>query len=488
MIQSVLQMAASTKRNPSYITTNRLGIYQFQYRIPRRFQLDPTTPKLVRKSLSTRDRKTALAAARRLIVTLDDLADKSDDQQTDFVASVMSLLKIKRCFSSEKRSHFFEQSNGVELFNNLPSRSGTGVSLTSAMDMYLTEKKKTWNPKSVEANERNLGLKIQTFIQIVGDIDCSLLRVTHVTDYKTKLFKIPVNRSKRKIYRSLTLDEIFQMDIPEKDKLSAETLLGHFNKVSAFLDWGYRNGLMDADLKMSLQKVIKKPKHAVNQRDAFSPEDLKKLFNSEQYINGTHKQASHYFIPLLALFTGARQNELCQLYKEDVYRDHETGLWVLDINDDGKEKHLKKPSHSRIVPLHPQLIELGFIDYVQKMTTKRIFTDLKFKRDGYGQSFSRWFNSTYRNANHCNVGQGRDENKNFHSFRHSFITRLTNDYEIPQHKIAHLVGHRPNDGSETIQRYTKPTELIDRYRIIELLQWESINFSAIRTFISNKGD
>ncbi len=431
--------------------------------------------------MATRDRNTALILARRWAVVLDDISQAYGNQPENYSNAVRALVKhskqvpiglpqIKEVVAGKPVAQMPIQLNTKSSF-----------SLSGALKKYLAEKRKTWSPKAIAANERNLGLKIETFIQIVGDKDCAILNTPHVLDYKGKLLQLPANRTKRKEYRSLTLDEVLVMDIPESHLLSAETLSGHLNKVSAFLDWGYRNGLMKADLKLPLQRVIKKPKHAISQRDAFSPNDLKKLFNSDQYLNGTHKQPSHFYVPLLALFSGARQNELCQLYKADVYQERETGIWVLDINEDGEEKHLKKPSHARLVPIHPKLIELGFIEFVKRVTTQRLFTDLKFKRDGYGQSFSRWFNETYRNSNNCNVGQKAGEHKNFHSFRHTFITCLTNKHNTPQHKLAHIVGHRPGDGSETIQRYTKLTELKDRYNIIRQIEWDSIDFSAIQT-------
>ncbi|WP_299772999.1 site-specific integrase [uncultured Pseudoteredinibacter sp.] len=421
--------------------------------------------------------------ARRWAVVLEDISQAYGNQPEDYSNAVRALVQ-----HSKQVPIGLAQIKEIVVGKPVaqtPIQLNTKSSfcLSSALKKYLAEKRKTWNPKAIDANERNLGLKIETFIQIVGDRDCATLNTSHVLDYKGKLLQLPANRTKRKEYRSLSLAEVLDMEIPESHLLSAETLSGHLNKVSAFLDWGYRNGLMKADLKLPLQRVIKKPKRAISQRDAFSPDDLKKLFNSDQYLNGNHKQPSHFFVPLLALFTGARQNELCQLYKTDVYREQETGIWVLDINENGDEKHLKKPSHARMVPIHPQLIELGFINFVESTTTERLFTDLKFKRDGYGQSFSRWFNETYRNSNNCNVGQGIGESKNFHSFRHTFITKMMNEYDIPQHKIAHIVGHRPNDGSETTQRYTKLTEIKARYKIIELIEYSSVDFDAIRRFL-----
>ena len=110
---------------------------------------------------------------------------------------------------------------------------------------------------------------------------------------------------------------------------------------------------------------------------------------------------------------------------------------------------------------------------------QRVFEDLRFKRDGYAQTFSRWFNDTYRNPRNCNVGQTDTEKKNFHSFRHTAVTQLGNAHEVPQHKIAHLVGHIPSDGSVTTSRYIKPNDLEDRSKIIGLLEYPSIDFNRV---------
>ena len=60
-------------RNPSYITKNRLGIYIFQYRIPKHIRdFHPNLKKLIRKSLKTRNRQEALRLARKLAVMMED--------------------------------------------------------------------------------------------------------------------------------------------------------------------------------------------------------------------------------------------------------------------------------------------------------------------------------------------------------------------------------------------------------------------------------
>ena len=75
-----------------------------------------------------------------------------------------------------------------------------------------------------------------------------------------------------------------------------------------------------------------------------------------------HVHDFRYWIIRLGYYTGARLNEICQIYKTDIRNID--GIWCLDINDEGnksvKDKRTKKKKASvRLVPLHPVLIETG---------------------------------------------------------------------------------------------------------------------------------
>ena len=41
-------------------------------------------------------------------------------------------------------------------------------------------------------------------------------------------------------------------------------------------------------------------------------------------------------------------------------------IWVINLNADSEDKSIKTEARNRIIPLHPQLLELGFIDIVYK--------------------------------------------------------------------------------------------------------------------------
>ncbi len=154
-----------------------------------------------------------------------------------------------------------------------------------------------------------------------------------------------------------------------------------------------------------------------------------------------------FWSPVLALFTGARVNEIAQLHLSD-FQEHD-GIWCININDDG-DKTLKNTASKRIIPLHPFLVDdLGIIKRVEDLKQKeetRFLHDLPKASDGYGVYVSRWFNERYKAS--CKIGQG----KVFHSFRHTFGTNLSHN-GINDHSLKALMGHA--EKGTTFDTYVK---------------------------------
>lgn len=146
----------------------------------------------------------------------------------------------------------------------------------------------------------------------------------------------------------------------------------------------------------------------------------RRLFQSEVYTQrkfpkGGGREAA-YWLPLLALFTGARVEELAQLMVADVRHDDTLGHY-LSITDDAAHAQLKNAASRRRIPLHPQLLDCGFLDYVARARRPGLlFPELRANGRGkLGGYFSTWFSIYLRNK----VGI-TDSRKVFHSFRHTF--------------------------------------------------------------------
>ena len=162
-----------------------------------------------------------------------------------------------------------------------------------------------------------------------------------------------------------------------------------------------------------------RPEANREKRLPYETEDLKAIFRSLVYSSGARPAAgageAAYWLPLLALFTGARLEELGQLLVTDVKR--ESGVCYLDINTLDEGKSLKTRSSRRRVPLHAELIRLGFLKYVSKLPPQgSLWPDPKPDNKGkLTGNWSKWWGRYARQEAGIT-----DPRKVFHSFRHTF--------------------------------------------------------------------
>jgi integrase len=183
-------------------------------------------------------------------------------------------------------------------------------------------------------------------------------------------------------------------------------------------------------------------------RQPFDVPALNAIFSSPVYTEGFRPEggaweAAHW-LPLLALFTGARLEELAQLRREDVYEeryhaegDAERSAWVLRITNEGEGQGVKNTGSIRRIPLHAGILTRGFVEFVQAQAGKpRLFDRLK--KNSYGTDgglFGKWFSKYLRGK--CKV---TDPRMVFHSFRHGFKD-LCRQAQISDEVSDALSGH-----------------------------------------------
>lgn len=325
------------------------------------------------------------------------------------------------------------------------------IKFTDVQKRYFEEMVRggSWTEKTEDTRRAILEL----FVLIMGDMDISKIDRKSVFEFKATLMKLPPNMNKSPIYRDKSIKEI--IDLKPAKTLSVHSLNKYTITLSGLFNYAVKNGFMVSNPATDMQ--IRNPKRADQERQPYTTEDLQKLFNSSEYQKENNSKPYTYWPPMIALFTGCRLNEICQLHLDDIRQ--EKGVWIFDINSK-KEKHLKNISSERFIPIHPKLIESGLFTHVDALKAKgatRLFPELRLRRDGYGQTVSKWFQ---RFKERCGI----DEQKNFHSFRHTFITNLKHKQVNPD-IIKELAGHSIE--GETMNRYGKrfPPEILLREAI-----------------------
>lgn len=162
-----------------------------------------------------------------------------------------------------------------------------------------------------------------------------------------------------------------------------------------------------------------------------------------------------YWVPVMGAYTGARITELAQLLTADVYED--AGLWVIDFRVTHPWQSLKNRPSWRRIPVHPELVRLGFLDYCEAMRRaghERLFPLVKVSEvNNAGGALSSWFSKLKSEA-----GWGTEHS--FHSFRHGVETILKRAKE-PKPHIDRYTGHSGKDVADRAYTHLDVHDLVD---------------------------
>ncbi|MEH6644061.1 site-specific integrase [Sulfitobacter sp.] len=268
---------------------------------------------------------------------------------------------------------------------------------------------------------------------ITGNKPTSQLTKADARMVKATVARLPKNRSKDPRTRDLSLaDMMLVADVP---KLATRTVNAYLSAFQSFAAWAVNNGHMDENI-FTGTRLPQKTRDSTKQRAAFDAAQLGLMFGhlTANQANLVRKD-DHKWPTLIAMFTGARLNEVAQLHTCDVRQVN--GTWCIDINDDD-EKTLKTAASRRLVPVHQRLLDTGFLAFVdgRRSGAARLFPSLSYSaQNGYGRNVGRWFNEKFLPALAL-----KQDTLVFHSLRHSMVTLLS-QADVPDSMVKALVGH-----------------------------------------------
>lgn len=169
----------------------------------------------------------------------------------------------------------------------------------------------------------------------------------------------------------------------------------------------------------------------------FTNPELVLLFQSNAYIKGTFKKPSHFWLPLLGLYTGARIEELAGLHLSAFIV--EDGIPAITLSDDETTDGGKNEHALRQVPIHIELARAGLTAYVEQLKSEghtRLFPEIgEAARDGYGKRATVDF-TDYRRS----VGVGKDQGERSRQVFHSFRSTLAGKFY--EHGVDGDLGRR----------------------------------------------
>lgn len=310
---------------------------------------------------------------------------------------------------------------------------------------YVEEGKRggTWREVSTHEVERSL----RDLFELMGDMPIAAFDANQARLLKDRLSRCPQYFGLRPEFKGKTLLQVVESGSTYKT-VTAVTVNNRLRKLSAFMNWCKTNGYIQDNPLTGLKMMTGSAKEA---RLSFEQHDLTTLLDLDALKTEARKHPWRYWIPLLGRYTGARLEELCQLRTDDFVEQQ--GILCIRIDDSSEGQNLKNASSRRMLPIHPSLIELGLLRYVESAKATgahRLFPDLEPVRGKLGHAPSKWF-GRYK------AKRGIDDSKKtFHSFRHTLIDDLR-DAGVQDSLIKRIVGHE--DSAVTFGVYGSRTPL-----------------------------
>jgi integrase len=251
---------------------------------------------------------------------------------------------------------------------------------------------------------------------------------------------------------------------------ASKTAHDRLNWVKSLLVYAYRD----------LELISRQPWEGIDiehrtekPRGPWTDEELKAFFSlplfTRHELPTTAKAGADaaYWIPLLGLYTGTRVGELCQLRAEDV-ETTKHGAFIC-ITEEAVGATVKTAAGIRRVPVHSELVRLGFLDYVATMKKARavsLWPRMPMRKGKPGAYFSDWVNAFHKAAT------DNPKAPVFHELRHTVRSAL-HSAKVEHETIGRIIGHETGL-SDAEKAYTHVSDMELRAAV------EALRFSAVK--------
>jgi len=340
------------------------------------------------------------------------------------------------------------------------------VLLSDAIQEYLKDKAVTVTDKTIKRYK----LICEVLLELVGDKPITQVTRTDLRGLKQSLPNIPTNREKQSQYDGMTLKEIVSLPHNDSTKYYSEnTQRSRLIDLASLFTWLKREGYILNNPAEGISTGY--TRMCAQARRPFSQDELDKLFQPDVYLDAVGNSMAHFWIPLIALHTGARLEEISQLHVDDIREENGVWLICLDTQSANKndKKKLKNISSSRTIPVHPALIKLGLIAYKKLMMQEgavRLFPKLSNENanNAYGDVIGKWFRR-YR----LKDNKAPSRSTPFHSLRNT-VSDALKKAGVDQVMIKEILGHSHTD--VTNRHYAQEYGVAQKLEAVSILDFK----------------
>ncbi|MDQ2635098.1 MAG: site-specific integrase [Pseudomonadota bacterium] len=346
------------------------------------------------------------------------------------------------------------------------------LSLTSALANWSrSNSRSARKPRQESINEATRA--VQRFVEFHGDLDIATITKTHAREFRDALARIP-KRLPHKLAK-LRLPELLTRDLSSFEPRNAQTINKSLNLIAGVLAKAEKDGHFDGATNWSNPFYVTFDVSTLEKEhyEPFSIDELNKLFASPVFAVGKRpiggKGEAAFWLPLIALYAGARRTEIAQLKLGDI-RTGGAGIAFIDFNDEGDDQNLKTATSARSVPIHRDLIAAGLLDYVAEragraMVEGPLWAEFTSPIGPKAKLWSKWF------GRYLGEHSVDSPSKTFHSFRHTF-KRACREAGITEEVHHAFTGHAGGGVGRSYGRMRRSDGVMDRGISLERLKAE----------------
>jgi hypothetical protein len=313
-------------------------------------------------------------------------------------------------------------------------------------------KQKKGQPGVMPATFEKCAEGVRYFTDIMGDLSLGDITPDHLIEFSDIYARVPVGWMKRSEYRGKPLRELVsiadEVD-PGVRRLAPETV----NSALTGLRSVFKHAVKQRHLKANpAAGVVRETARDKSCYPAFTAAELNSLFrapifagcasNDDERSPGTHLVRDHRFwAHFCLLFTGARVSEMGGIRTDQVHLldDGLDGYFEFDWTEGAEGRAIKNRSSVRIVPIHKELIRLGFPAYARSI-----------RAAGHDRLFPGW----KPNTRNCDVGITKNE--------YSSSPRIKRFYAYPEMKAIKRPGLSLKSYRATFETATLGTSFNER--------------------------
>ena len=227
---------------------------------------------------------------------------------------------------------------------------------------------------------------------------------------------------------------------------------------------------------MQIPDLPKTPKAKKIQYQPFSIQELRAIFSIE--CDFFDHNPDIFWGCCLGLFTGSRITAAFTLMAHNIKMIED--IPCIEIIKDHPFKELKTEDSERVVPFHPQLLELGFWEHVEERKKQFgaeeedfLFPVIKTKNGTKNDHIMRIFNRLLESAKiktFDKLGRCGRTGKSFHSFRDTMSVTML-ESKIPETQINKVGGWK---GEGTVAEYYSKHALTSIQAVMQQYNYDEI--------------